>query len=66
MEENRVETTPVTGNVNRPEDSPALDGYVSPEIVAAEQGNVVDFSKHVYVDDDPALGLVSDNENSNI
>jgi hypothetical protein len=58
MEEN--ETTVVTGNVATSDTAPAMDGYVAPEVAAAQAGEQVDFSMHVYVEDDPALGLVND------
>lgn len=44
MKENR-KTRSVTGVVNAPDDTPAMDGWVSPDIAAAQAGETVDFSK---------------------
>lgn len=51
MEAEKRKTETVSGSVAAPDDSPVVDGWVAPEIEAAENGETVDFSKHVTEED---------------
>lgn len=41
------------GSVTDPNEPAPMDGYVSPDVLAAQAGETVDFSKHVLNDEEP-------------
>lgn len=47
MEANQKETTLVSGNVLAENERPAQDGWISPEVLAAQAGETVEMGKEL-------------------